>query len=462
MTKIAALILAAGKGTRMKSASDRPKVLFEVAGAPMVQYPLEVALAVGCKPITLVVGHGVEAVKDRLRSFKKLSYALQKQQLGSAHAVMAAEGAFKGFRGDILILSGDVPLIGEETVRALLHFHRSQKNVFTLTSFRTPTPTGYGRVIRNIRGEVLKVVEETDVSESERKIDEVNAGLYVAQAPALFEALKRIKKNPVKNEYYFTDLPGLLHEQGRAVGAFAIPDASELMGVNTRFELAQAEAVMQERIQKAWMLSGVSITAPHRTWIQKDVTIGPDTEIQPDVALLGKTQIGEGCVIEQGAIVRDGVLKARVVLKAYSHVEKAVIESQAVVGPFARIRPDSHLLEKSHVGNFVELKKTVLGEGSKANHLSYLGDAKIGKGANIGAGTITCNYDGVNKYLTQIGDGVFVGSDTQLVAPVKVGKNAYIGAGTTVTKEVPAEALAVSRTEQKNISGYAKWKKKKK
>jgi bifunctional UDP-N-acetylglucosamine pyrophosphorylase / glucosamine-1-phosphate N-acetyltransferase len=460
MSRLAAIILAAGKGTRMKSSSDRPKVLYEIAGRPMVHYPLEIARRLKCDPIVMVVGQGGEEVRNRFSGTPRVRFARQRQQLGSAHAVLAAESLLKGFQGEALILSGDVPLIREETVQELLRFHRSSPRALTLASFKTKTPAGYGRVIRDGQGRVFKIVEETDLTEEERKVEEVNGGLYVARLPVLFKALKRIRKNPVKKEFYFTDLPPVLNEMKEEVGGRLLEDPAELMGVNNRWELAAAERLMQERIQKEWMLSGVSLLTPHRTVIQTEVKIGPDTVLHPDVALLGKTRVGKGCVLEQGVILQDAILGDHVIIRAYSHVEKSAVDSGAAIGPFARIRPDSKIGKDSRVGNFVELKKTSLGEGSKANHLSYLGDARIGRDVNIGAGTITCNYDGVKKYPTKIEDGVFIGSDTQLVAPVKVGKKAYIGAGTTVTKDVPPQALALSRVEQKNIPGYMKRKKK--
>ncbi len=441
--------------------SEKPKVLHEVLGLPMIHYPVQCASALRCDPIVLVVGHGAGHVIADLRPrFPKLRYALQKEQLGSAHAVLSAASLLKNFKGDLLILSGDVPLLRLETLRALLRRHQSRKQALTLATFITEDPYGYGRVIREKNGSVLRVVEESDLTPDERKIEEVNAGLYVVKASLLWKALKRIPKNPIKKEYYFTELPRVLYEMGETVGAFEVEDETELMGVNTRWELARAQQILQVRLQHQQALNGVTIQAPHRTIIEPQVKIGADTVLGPDTSLLGNTQIGKNCVIEQGSILKDMVLKDSVTIRAYSHLEKSIVETGAIIGPFARIRPESIVQKNAHVGNFTELKKTTLGEGSKANHLSYLGDAKIGKNVNIGAGTITCNYDGVHKYPTILEDGVFVGSDTQLVAPVRVKKNAYIGAGTTVTKEVPAKALAVSRVPQKNIlSGRRKKKK---
>ncbi len=451
--KRCAIILAAGQGTRMKS--KLPKVLHTVAGLPMLRYPVDLALALGCSPVVIVVGHGQEQVREAFKDYP-VTFVSQSQQLGSAHAVLCAETALKKFSGNALILSGDVPLLQARTVKTLLQEHEKKTPALMLASFKTKTPRGYGRILRDLGGDVLQVIEETDLSETERSIEEVNGGLYIAELPLLFQALKEIKKNPIKKEYYFTDLPVLLRKQGKNVAAFCVDSAKDLMGVNTRLELASAERLMQDRLRNHWMQEGVSFVSPETVRLSAEVKLSSDIVLEPNVSLLGKTKIGEACVIEQGAILHNAMLHKNVRVRAYSYLESCVVENDAVIGPFARIRPESLIKEKAHVGNFVELKKTVLGKGSKANHLSYLGDAIIGEKVNVGAGTITCNYDGVNKYKTQIESGVFIGSDTQLVAPVKVGKNAYIGAGTTVTKNVPPDALAISRPEQKNILGYSK------
>ncbi len=460
MKKRAAILLAAGKGTRMKSASGLPKVLHEVGGDPLLAYPLQIALELHCDPIVIVVGHGGEKVRDRFKRHPHVYFSHQKQQLGSAHAVLSAQKALQNFEGDVLILSGDVPLIQKKTIQQILKIHQQQKNTLSLGSFKTKNPQGYGRVLRREDGKVLQIIEQGDLTDDQLNLDEVNGGIYIAQASLLFATLKKIKKNPKKNEFFFTDLPFLLNRMGHSVGAVLISDPTELMGVNTRLELSHAEEVLQERIRRQWMLDGVTMLAPHRTQIHSQVQLSSDCEIHPDVALLGATRVGEGCVIEQGAILKNVVLGSKVIIHAYSHLENCKVESEAVLGPFARIRPDTLIKKKARVGNFVELKKTILGEGSKANHLSYLGDASIGKGVNIGAGTITCNYDGVHKFKTVIEDGAFIGSDTQLVAPVHVGKQAYVGAGTTITQDVPASALAISRTPQKHVLGYAQRKKK--
>lgn len=456
--KLSAIILAAGKGTRMKS--SLPKVLHEIGGLPMSQYPLEIVLGLKANPVVMVVGHGMEQVKSSFQNFPQVQYALQAQQLGSAHAVLCAEKSLKGFEGDVVILSGDVPLVKQQTVQELLAFHYQNQNALSLASFRLKKPTGYGRVIRDLAGQVIKIVEETDLLPEEKTVEEVNGGLYIAKLPLLFKALKKIGLNPVKKEYYFTDLPQIFHQMGYGVGAFPVSDYTELSGVNTRLDQAQAEMHLQERLRHRWMLEGVGFIRPESVLLQSKVKIGQDSVLHPGVELRGHTTLGKNCILETGVILQDVVLADGVNVRAYSHLEKCKVGAGAVVGPFARIRPDSIVEKNAHVGNFVELKKTVLGEGSKANHLSYLGDSKIGKQVNVGAGTITCNYDGQKKYQTEIESGVFIGSDTQLVAPVKVGKNAYVGAGSTITKNVPADALAITRVEQKNITGYSKRKKK--
>lgn len=459
MKKLASIILAAGKGTRMKS--SLPKVLHEVGGLPMVQYPLEIMLGMKANPVVMVIGHSADLVKERFKDFNKLEFAKQEKQLGSAHAVLAAHKALKGFEGDVVILSGDVPLVSQVSVERLLRFHHENQNALSLASFRLKKPTGYGRVIRDLSGGVIKIVEESDLSIEEKTVEEVNGGLYIAKAPLLFKALEKIKPNPIKNEYYFTDLPQIFHQMGYGVGALLIEDYSELSGVNSRLDLANAEQVLQSRLREKWMMEGVTFLHAPSTFLHAKVEIGQDSILHPGAELRGSTHLGKACVVESGAIIIDSQIADQVTIRAYSHLEKCKIETGAIVGPFARIRPESVIRKNAHVGNFVELKKTSLGEGSKANHLSYLGDAHIGNQVNIGAGTITCNYDGVNKFQTQIESGVFIGSDTQLVAPVKIGKGAYIGAGSTITKNVPAEALALTRVEQTHIAGYSKKKKRK-
>ncbi len=456
MNKISAIVLAAGKGTRMKS--SLPKVLHPLGGKALLHYPLSALEKFHCEKIVIVIGHQADEVKAATQGNSYL-YALQEEQLGSGHAVLSAENALKDFEGSCFILSGDAPLITSESLTKLLEHHEKNQNALTLASFKTPNPKGYGRIIRDAQNHFSKIVEESDLQNEEAKIEEVNGGLYLARCPLLFEMLKKIKKNPNKGEYYLTDLPALLMAQNEKVGVFEMNNAKELQGVNSKLELSQAEYEMQKRIREKWMLAGVSMQNPESIYIEEGVELDADVTLEAQVRLEGKTKIVSGSRIHQGAILKDSFLAENVEIKPYCFIQEAHIEANASVGPFAHLRPGTHLGKKSKVGNFVEIKKTKLGEGSKASHLSYLGDAIIGKNVNIGAGTITCNYDGKNKFETILEDDVFVGSDTQFVAPVKVGKGATIGAGTTVTKEVPEGALAVSRLEQKNIEAYSLKKK---
>jgi bifunctional UDP-N-acetylglucosamine pyrophosphorylase / glucosamine-1-phosphate N-acetyltransferase len=452
--KIAAVVLAAGKGTRMKS--DRAKVLHEACGRPIAFFPIRAALALDCAKVVVVVGHQAEAVEKALvQQFPgaPLAFALQKEQLGTAHAVLCAEEALKGFSGSVLILAADVPLIRAETLQKLLQA-KGVADVAILTA-RAKDPKGYGRIVRDGSGEVLRIVEEKDATAEERKIDEVNASVYLADAKFLFKALHGIGKSNAQGEYYLTDIVA----KGRTVGVLA--DEGEVAGVNDRAQLALSAAKLRERKNAQLMKDGVTIVDPLVTYVEDGVEVGADSLLEPMVSLRGKTRVGKGVRIGQGCVVIDSEIADGVEIFAYSHLLQAKVGAQAMVGPFARLRPGAQLAEQAHVGNFVELKKTVLGKGSKASHLSYLGDSVIGEGVNIGAGTITCNYDGKNKLQTTIEDGAFIGSDTQLIAPVTVGKGAYVGTGTTIRENVPAGALAVSAGKQRNIEGWVEKKKRK-
>lgn len=454
MTQLSAIVLAAGKGTRMYSTLS--KVLHPLAGQPLLFYPIKALKNAACQNIVVVIGHQAEQVKAHLSEFSTLQFVTQTQQLGSGHAALCAKPLLSSISGDCFIVSGDVPLLSTETLQELLTHHQKNNNQLTLTSFKTPNPKGYGRIVRNSEGHFNKIVEEYDVNEVEAKINEVNAGLYLVKLSCLFEGLEKININPKKNEYYLTDLPQVLASQNFRIGVFLMKDNKELQGVNTKLELSQAEEELQLRIRNKWMLAGVQMQNPNSIYIEENVKLNPDVYLEAQVRLENNTCIESGAHISQGTIIKNSQIKQNVKVKAYCVIEDSILESDCSVGPFAHLRPGSHLGTNSKVGNFVEIKKTQLGEGSKASHLSYLGDAIIGKNVNIGAGTITCNYDGKNKFQTILEDEVFVGSDTQFVAPVKVGKGATIGAGTTVTKEVPEASLAISRTEQKNILGYKK------
>lgn len=457
MTQIATVILAAGQGTRMRS--KLPKVLHPLAGQAMATYPLQVAEKVGSTQTVVVVGHGAEAVKGALRPFG-VNFVLQEQQLGTGHALLMARDALDGFTGTLLLLCGDVPLLREETVRALLEQHQRQQATVSVLTANMDNPYGYGRIVR--RGdEVVRIVEEKDATPAERELTEINTGIYAFEAPAIFELLENVDRDNAQGEYYLTDSVAAAQAAGLRVGACIVDDPREAMGINDRVQLAEAEAIMRRRINRSLMRSGVTIIDPEATYIDATVEIGTDSVIHPGSSLRGDCNIGSDCSIGPHTVVTDSCLADRVNIKAGCVVSDAKIGSDTDVGPMAHLRPGTVLAGENKIGNFVETKKAEVGFGSKASHLTYLGDCELGKGVNIGCGTITCNYDGVNKHRTVIEDDVFVGSDTQFVAPVTIGRNSLIGAGSTITKDVPADALAITRAEQKNIAGWAKRKRKK-
>jgi len=448
---IAAIVLAAGKGTRMKS--RRAKVLHEVCGRPLAYYPVKRALELGADPVVVVVGHQAAEVEEALRAHlpgAHLRFAVQKEQLGTAHAVLTARPALRGFDGEVLILSGDTPLLTVETLRAV-----TDKRGRAALSFATMTlenPAGYGRVVHAPHGGPALVVEEKDATPEERTIQEVNAGLYCADAAFLWKTLSRVGSKNAQREFYLTDLVALAAEGPGAVAARVPP--VEAAGVNDQEELSLAARALTRHIGLALMKAGVTIEDPERFDCDEGVEVGPDTVIEPSVRLRGKTRVGTGCRIGQGSILLDTQVSDGVAVKPYCVFEKATVGPGAIVGPFARLRPGADVGEGAHVGNFVELKETRLGKGSKANHLTYLGDATVGAGVNVGCGTITCNYDGEKKHPTVVGDGCFIGSDAVLVAPITVGDGAYVAAGSTLTADVPAGALALGRAHQVNKEGW--------
>ncbi|MCE9669445.1 bifunctional UDP-N-acetylglucosamine diphosphorylase/glucosamine-1-phosphate N-acetyltransferase GlmU [Myxococcus stipitatus] len=457
MTALSAVVLCAGKGTRMKS--EKAKVLHAILGKPLCAYPLKRALELGASHVVPVVGHQAESVEKSIRAHfpdAPLRFALQKEQRGTADAVRSAEEALKGFSGRVLILYGDVPLLRRETLEALLAAHDRAGGKLALVSTVLEDPTGYGRILRE-GGRVVRVVEQKDATAEQRAIRECNAGIYSVDADFLWMALAEIKPNNAQGEFYLTDLVELASREG-PVGTVEA-DATETAGVNDRVELAARAKVLQRRINQAHMRAGVTLADPDTTFIDEDVVIGADTEVGPGVVLAAGTVVGRDVVIGPGCVVTASTVADGTTLKSYSVLEEARVGERNVIGPFSRLRPGTELAEDVHLGNFVETKKARIGKGSKANHLTYLGDAKVGAGCNIGAGTITCNYDGVNKSVTELGDGVFIGSDTQLVAPVTVGDGAYVGAGTTVTKNVPPGSLAVSRAPQVTKEGWVAAKK---
>lgn len=452
MEHVAAIILAAGKGTRMKS--GLVKVLHPVAGRPMLSWPIDAARGAGASPAVLVVGHQADAVRQALEGQPDLSYALQEEQLGTGHAVACARGALAGFSGQVLILCGDTPLLRSETLAGLIEFHRGRSAAVTVLTATMADPHGYGRVLRADDGRVLRIVEQKDAAPEELAVREINSGIYCMDAAFLFDNIDSLGSDNAQNEFYLTDLLAMANDQGKSCLAMSIDDADEIMGVNDRVQLADAARILRRRINRRLMLSGVSLIDPEQTYIDQGVAIGRDTVIQPNSFITGATEIGSGCVIEAGAVISNCRIGDGCRIKSGSVLEDAQLAEAVAVGPMAHLRPGTVLKAQVKVGNFVETKKTVMGEGSKASHLTYLGDAEIGRDVNIGCGTITCNYDGVNKHRTVIGDEVFIGSDVQLVAPVTVGRNSLVAAGTTVTIDVPPDALAISRVPQVNKAGW--------
>lgn len=454
---LAAVILAAGKGTRMKSAL--PKVLHPLCGQAMLAYPLQAARIAGFKQLKVVTGHGSEQVRQTF-SAADIEWVEQTDQLGTGHALMCAAGALRGYSGALLLLCGDVPLLKAETIERLHEYHSGQGAAVTVLTAQMPNPTGYGRIIRD--GEqVVRIVEEKDASDEERQVCEINTGTYIFDAAFVMSALKGLNKNNAQKEYYLTDVVAAAVAQGLQTRALAVDDPTEAMGINDRCQLAEAEVLMRWKINADLMFSGISMTDPTTAYIDNGVEIGMDTIIHPNVHLRGKTSIGRNCIIETGVVVVDSEVADGVHLKAGSAIEGAKIGPECKIGPMAHLRPGTVLAGHNKIGNYVETKKALIGEGSQASHLTYLGDAEVGKNVNFGCGTITCNYDGVNKYKTIVEDDVFVGSDTQFVAPVTIGRNSLIAAGSTITKDVPADALALSRSPQKMIAGWKTRKQKK-
>ncbi|HEV7240515.1 MAG TPA: bifunctional UDP-N-acetylglucosamine diphosphorylase/glucosamine-1-phosphate N-acetyltransferase GlmU [Thermoanaerobaculia bacterium] len=449
------IILAAGLGTRMKSGTI--KILHRAAGRPIIDYVLDLAADLSPNPPVMIVGYQREAVQKSVGD--RARFAVQEEQKGTGHAVLQAAPHVDP-RRRVLILSGDVPLTSIDTLRRLLDEHASSGNALTLLTMKPADAGLYGRIVRDANGAVTRIVEAKDASDEEKRIDEVNAGIYVFDGEHLFDNLRNLTPENAQKEYYLTDLLKVVRDAGHRVGAVVVDDPIEALGVNSRAELAQVENEIQRRVVERLMSEGVTFRNPSTVVIDSTVTIGPDTVVYPFVTLEGTTRIGEGCVIDPGVHLNNVTVGDDVHLKTGTVAEDAIIEDEASVGPYAHLRPGTRLGRRVKVGNFVETKKATFGEGAKASHLSYIGDAEVGADANIGAGTITCNYDGVRKHQTIIEDGAFIGSDSQLVAPVRIGRGAYVGAGSTITKDVPPDALALSRTPQRVIEGWAGRKKK--
>ncbi len=448
------IVLAAGLGTRMRS--SRAKVLHELGGRPLLRYPLDAVAALGPERTVVVVGHQADAVRVAAEAsgLPGLTAALQAEQRGTGHAVRCGAAGLDGFDGDVVLIYGDVPLVRSATLRRLVEAHRSQQADVTLLTMRFQDPTGYGRIVRGPDGRVRGIVEERDANDTERAITEVNPGFYCVRADVLHPLLAALRADNAQGEYYLTDIVGLAAAGGQKVVTVETDRPDELAGINTRAELARAEGQLRAEAVERWMAAGVSFEDPSTAYIGPEVEIGADTVIGPNVTLRGRTRIGSGCRLDGTAWLVDATLGDRVHLRFSCVIEEAAIGADAIIGPFARLRPGTDLAERVHIGNFVETKKAIVGAGTKANHLTYLGDCEIGPDTNVGAGTITCNYDGFAKHKTKIGARVQIGSDTQLVAPVSVADDAYIGAGTTVTRDVPAGALAVSRVPVRLLEGW--------
>ena len=436
--KISAVILAAGQGTRMRS--SLPKVLHPLLGQPMAWHALETARQVtGAQPV-MVIGHGAEVVRQALGP-QAATYVVQEPQLGTGHAVMQAEPLLRGACDLVLVTYADMPLISPDTLRQLVAAHQNNNAMITLVTVIAADPRGFGRILRDASGQVQAIVEEAQATPEQLAIRELNASVYCFSADWLWPALQRIPLSP-KGEYYLTDLVELAVADGLPVQALVADDPAEMIGVNTRVHLAEAEALLRRRINQAWMLQGVSMINPEATYIEPGVSIGADTVLWPGTYLRGRTTIGSGCELGPNTIIHDSQVGDGCTILA-SVLEGAILEDHVEVGPFARLRKGAHLASGVHMGNFGEIKNSYLGPGTKMGHFSYLGDATIGAEVNIGAGTITCNFDGTHKHPTEIGEGAFIGSDTMLVAPVKIGAGARTGAGAVVTRDVPPFSLAV-------------------
>jgi bifunctional UDP-N-acetylglucosamine pyrophosphorylase/glucosamine-1-phosphate N-acetyltransferase len=451
---LAIVIMAAGKGTRLKS--RRPKVLHEVGGKPLLAHVIAAATRiVAPADIYVVVGHQAERVEAALAS-TGVKFVLQAEQLGTGHAIQCAQQAIAGY-DNVLVLSGDVPLIRPETIELLWNFHQSEDTDMTILTAAPESPHGYGRVLRKRPDavDVEAIVEQKALSIDQEAIGEINSGIYAFRTSTLLAHVNQLTAVNNQGEYYLTDLARILTGAGERVVAVQASDAGEVLGANTIPELVALDATLRDKTTLRLMLQGVTIFRPETCVIDADVEVGADTVIEPHVQLLGQTRIGFDCLIRSGTVIENSTVADGAQILQSCAIENSVVGSRARIGPFAHLRPGSEIGEDAHVGNFVETKKTRLGKGAKANHLTYLGDAIIGAGSNIGAGVITCNYDGVNKHTTIVGERVFVGSDSTLVAPISLGDGAYIGAGSCITHDVPADALAVGRSRQVTKEGWA-------
>ncbi|HMK49582.1 MAG TPA: bifunctional UDP-N-acetylglucosamine diphosphorylase/glucosamine-1-phosphate N-acetyltransferase GlmU [Thermodesulfovibrionales bacterium] len=450
--KIAGVVLAAGLGTRMKS--SLPKVLHRLHGTPMLQHVLNTLHALKPQKIVVVAGKNLPEFEKALQDVSGISFAVQREPKGTGDALSKAVPLLKGFHGTVLVVNGDAPLITKSTLKNFLSMHKKKRNDISVLSFESRNPGSYGRIIRDGKGKAAFIIEQRDASESQKMIREVNSGVYAFESGAL-PLLKKIRINRSKGEYYLTDIIGIARDNGLGIDAFCAGLEDEFMGINTRRELENACSIMKERILDKYTDRGVHFIDRNSVFISSDAEVGAETIVYPSVHLEGRTVVGTGCRIYPNVRIVDSIIEDGAVIKDSTLIEDSTVRRNASVGPFAHVRPGSVIGEEAKIGNFVEVKKSVVGHGTKASHLSYLGDAEIGDFVNIGAGTITCNYDGHRKHVTVIEDGVFIGSDSQLVAPVRIGRDAFVGAGSTITTDVPSGALALSRAKQRNIEGWA-------
>jgi bifunctional UDP-N-acetylglucosamine pyrophosphorylase/glucosamine-1-phosphate N-acetyltransferase len=453
--RLGIVIMAAGKGTRLKS--KRAKVLHEIGGRPLVKHVIAAAAqVVPPNDIVVVVGHQAEAVQAAIRD-TGVRFALQEEQRGTGHAIQAADQGTRDY-DELIVLSGDVPLLRPETIVALRDFHLQEQAAMTILTAEPANPFGYGRVLRTPPGalDVAAIVEQKALQPEHQGLREINCGIYAFHREALFSHIGQLSADNMHHELYLTDMARILHDAGQRVMAIKAAQPEEVLGANTIAEMMRLDRELRIATAHRLMAAGVTILQPETVMIDSGVEVGADTVIEPFAQLLGETRIGSDCRIRSYSVIENSTIGDRVTVLQSCVIAESQIDNGARIGPLAHLRPGCHIGEDAHIGNFVEAKKTRLGKGSKANHLTYLGDAEIGAGVNIGAGTITCNYDGVGKYKTVIGDRVFIGSDSALVAPIVIGEGAYIGAGSTITKDVPADALAVARARQVTKEGWAK------
>ncbi len=449
----AIVIMAAGKGTRLKS--KRAKVLHAIAGKPLLAHVIAAAQkVVAAADIHVIIGHQADEVRRAVES-SGVGFILQADQRGTGHAIMCAREQVQGYE-NILVLSGDVPLIRPETITRLRDFHLAEKAAMTILTAEPDDPSGYGRMVRAGGDRVKAIVEQKALSKSQQKIREINTGIYAFATKPLFANIDRLTTDNPHSEFYLTDMAALLVKKKSPVLALKAAEAGEVLGANTLAEMAQLDAFLRMRKCNELMDSGVSVYRPETCTIDPDVEIGADTIIEPFVQILGNTRVGSDCRIRSFSVISDSQIGDNVLVRPGCIIDQSKVGSGALLGPYSHLRPASEIGEGAHIGNFVETKKIRMGRGSKANHLTYLGDAEIGEGVNVGAGTITCNYDGVHKHLTIIEDGAFIGSDSTLVAPVRIGKGAYVAAGSSITQDVPEDALAFGRARQQTKEGWAK------